>query len=158
MESFWELLGLQLDADKTYFWATKAPDRRFLVQLGLSVHRRELGGFLTFGSRHRVADMTQRLDLLQPLWQALRRSKAPVCHKWTAVTAKLWPIAFHGAASCWLSDAAIGKLRTKLAWALRWTCAGAGPDLRALTEGPLELDPGFFQGLVLLQGLSQVGL
>ena len=147
MESFWELLGLQLDADKTYFWATKAPDRRFLVQLGLSVaeHRRELGGFLTFGSRHRVADMTQRLDLLQPLWQALRRSKAPVCHKWTAVTAKLWPIAFHGAASCWLSDAAIGKLRTKLAWALRWTCAGAGPDLRALTEGPLELDPGFFQ-------------
>ena len=58
---------------------------------------------------------------------------------------KFWPIVFHGAASCWLPDAAVDKLRTKMAWALRWTCAGAGPDLRALTEGSLLLDPAFYQ-------------
>ena len=160
MESFWELLGLQLDGPKTYFWAVHAGDRRLLKLLGLSVveHRRELGGYLTFGPRHRVADMTERLELLQPLWHALRRSRAPMRHKWSAVTTKLWPIAFHGAASCWLSDGAIGKLRAKLAWALRWSCAGAGPDLRALTEGPMDLDPGFFQTWVAIRDFRRLAL
>ena len=147
MESFWETLGLQLDAGKTYFWATGAQDRRLLVLLGLTVaeHRRELGGFLTFGSRHRVVDMAQRIELVQPLWQTLRRSRAPLAHKWTAVTTKLWPIVFHGAAACWLSQSTVDKLRTKLSCTLGWTCAGAGPDLRALTEGPVDLDPAFYQ-------------
>ena len=147
MESFWELLGLELDHEKSYFWATQAQDRRLLVTLGLAVkeHRRELGGYLTFGARHRVADMSQRLELLQPLWQALRRSKAPAKQKWAAVATKLWPMIFHGAAACWLSTAVLDKLRARMAWALGWTCAGAGPDLRALTEGPMDLDPAFFQ-------------
>ena len=90
--------------------------------------KRELGGYL-----------------LAPLWPALRRSRAPARQKWAAVTTKFWPMVFHGAASCWLSDTAVDKLRAKMAWALGWTCAGAGPDLRALTEGPMELDPAFFQ-------------
>ena len=147
MESFWELLGLQLDDSKTYFWATQAKDARLMKALGLSVaeHCRELGGYLTFGARHRVADMLKRLELSQPLWQILRRSRAPARTKWTAVTTKIWPMVFHGCAACWLSQTAIDKLRAKLAWALGWTSAGAGPDLRALTEGPLELDPGFYQ-------------
>ena len=86
-----EFLGLQLDQGKTYFWATQPADRKLLVLLGLSVaeHRRELGGFLTFGPRHRVADMAQRAELLQPMWQVLRRSRAPMRRKWTAVTTKL---------------------------------------------------------------------
>ena len=147
MESFWELLGLQLDAEKTYYWATWPADRKLLLTLGLTVaeHRRELGGYLTFGPRHRVSDMMQRLELLQPLWHTLRRTRAPVQQKWAAITTKFWPMVFHGVPSCWLPDGTVDKLRTKLAWALHWTCAGAGPDLRALTEGPLELDPGFFQ-------------
>ncbi|CAE7303526.1 rnhA [Symbiodinium pilosum] len=147
MESFWEILGLQLDNEKSYFWATTAQDRKLLVSLGLTVaeHRRELGGYLTFGPRHRVADMAQRLELLTPIWPVLRRSRAPARQKWAAVTTKFWPMVFHGAASCWLSDTAVDKLRAKMAWALGWTCAGAGPDLRALTEGPMELDPAFFQ-------------
>ena len=160
VESFWELLGLQLDGPKTYFWAVGAADRRLLKLLGLAVveHRRELGGYLTFGPRHRVSDMTERLELLQPLWHALRRSRAPMRHKWSAITTKLWPIAFHGAASCWLSDGTIGKLRAKLAWALRWNSAGAGPDLRALTEGPIHLDPGFFQIWVAIRDFRRLAL
>ena len=147
MESFWELLGLKLDSEKTYYWATQPVERKLLVALGLTVaeHRRELGGYLTFGSRHRVSDMMHRLELLQPLWHILRRTKAPVQQKWAAITTKFWPMVFHGVPSCWLPDGTVDKLRTKLAWALHWTCAGASPDLRALTEGPLELDPGFFQ-------------
>ena len=147
VESFWQMLGLQLDASKTYFWATTKPDRKLLIALGLQVaeHQRELGGFLNFGPRRRTVDLLRRLELLQPFWHVLRCSKAPLTQKWAAVTTKLWPIVFHGTTACWLPAAQLDKLRTKMAWALGWTCAGAGPDLRALTEGPMELDPCFFQ-------------
>ena len=147
MESFWHMLGLQLDHCKTYFWATLRHDRKFLTALGMQVveHCRELGGFLNFGPRRRIGALMHRVELLQPFWVILRRCRAPARQKWAAITTKLWPIVFHGTATCWMPEVQLDKLRTKMAWALGWTCSGAGPDLRALTEGPAELDPAYFQ-------------
>ena len=65
-QCFVELLGLELDRDKTYVWSVKASQRRELRLLCLPVleHARDLGGLMSYGRsvrnstlRHRMQDL-----------------------------------------------------------------------------------------------------
>ncbi|CAE7670476.1 unnamed protein product [Symbiodinium sp. CCMP2592] len=167
-QSFMDLLKLSLDVAKTYTWATAPADRRVLPALGLPVSdsARELGGFLAFGPRVHNAELQLRCTALQPVWAALRRSRAPLGLKLSVLPKKCWARALHGIAGCPLGQAHLQSLRTSATSALQIRPGGSSSLLRlSIAHGVvLWLPNAAYDGrslhgpfTKLLQVLSQVG-
>ena len=130
LSCFTDMLGLPLDADKTFVWATAPRDRAALQCLGHPVVDavRELGGIMSFGPRVRNSALKDRCNALCPLWSALRRSRAPGHIKLLALPVKFWARALHGVAGCPLAEAEIAQLRASATAALRIRPGGSAPN------------------------------
>ena len=145
--TFCEALDLQLDEEKTFFWATDPQQRPPLVELGHHVvtDARELGGTLSYHSRVHNHEMVARIQSLGPLWQALKRSRAPVVSKLAVLPVKFWAKALHGVAGVPLGESHLQSLRAAATAAIGMALA---PDLAA--------DPGFYQLWVCVRDLRRM--
>ena len=141
-----EMLSLELDAQKTYVWATTHVDRQAFRAMGFQVkeHARELGGFLSFSANTRNSALVDRCRSLQPLWQALSRNKGPLALRLSVLPGKFWAYALHGALSCPLAEVHISALRSQAVKALHIHKAGASSMLRLSLSGDMRSDPGFY--------------
>ncbi|CAE7803672.1 DHX57 [Symbiodinium sp. CCMP2592] len=157
-QSFMDLLKLSLDVAKTYTWATAPADRRVLPALGLPVSdsARELGGYLAFGPRVHNAELQLRCTALQPVWAALRRSRAPLGLKLSVLPKKCWARALHGIAGCPLGQAHLQSLRTSATSALQIRPGGSSSLLRLSIVPDMCADPGFYQLWACIRDLRRM--
>ena len=157
-QCFCEVLDLQLDEQKSFTWSTAAADKPVLLELGYSVvtEARELGGIMSFRSATRNQALVNRILDLSPMWQALRKSRAPLGYKLSILPAKFWARALHGIAGCPLGEGQLQKLRTAATAALNIRPGGASSFLRLALAPNLESDPGFFQLWVCVRDLRRM--
>ena len=146
-QCFHESLDLELDPAKTILWTTSAHMKPALKAMGHVVvdATRELGGIMSFQGRVRNQALRDRCDDLEPLWQALQRSRAPLHLKLQALPAKFWSRALHSVAICPLGDSVLHRLRTAATTALSIRPGGVSSMLRLCVTPCLECDPGFWQ-------------
>ncbi|CAE7873848.1 ML5 [Symbiodinium sp. KB8] len=147
VQCFMDMLSLPLDFEKTFIWATEARARKAIACFGPPVREaaRELGGIMSFGPRIRNAALKARCLNLGPIWQSLRRSRAPACLKLLALPAKVWPRALHGIAAVPLAEAQLSHLRAAATSALKIRPGGSSSMLRLSIADPPTADPGFYQ-------------
>ena len=143
---FMDLLQLQLDAAKTFVWASQVADRKTLSSLGFSVSHasRELGGFMSFGAGVRNDAVKRRCQALGPVWKRLQRSRAPVSLKLLVLPSKCWAKALHGISGVPFASANVHSLRTSATAALRIRPGGSSSLLRLSLSDPMTADPGFY--------------
>ena len=144
---FMDLLRLQLDAAKTFAWATVAADRGVLATAGFKVLQtaRELGGVMSFGPSVRNSALRERCKQLNPLWKKLQRSRAPCSLKLSVLPKKLWAKALHGISGTPLAESVVHSLRTSATSRLRIRPGGSSSLLRLSTAPLMTADPGFYQ-------------
>ena len=147
LQCFMDLLRLPLDAEKTFMWATDNCSRKAISCFGPPIREaaRELGGVMSFGPHVRNAALKTRCQALSPIWQSLRRSRAPCCLKLLSLPSKVWPRALHGISAVPLAEAQLQRLRTAATSALNIRPGGSSSMLRLSIAHPLTADPGFFQ-------------
>ena len=153
-------LDLQLDESKSYTWTTTGSHKAALQILGYPVldAARELGGIMSFGPATRNRALVDRITSLSPLWEALRRSRAPLHYKLAVLPAKFWSKALHGIAACPLSGTHIQKLRVQATRALGILPGGASSALRLSLAANLDSDPGFYQLWVCIRDVRRMSL
>ena len=146
-QCFNESLDLELDPTKTILWTTDPGLQPALQAMGHVVVEatQELGGIVSFQSRVHDKALRDRCDDLEPLWQALRRSRAPLHLKLQILPSKFWSRALYGVAICALGDSVLQRLRTAATTALSIRPSGASSQLRLCVAPQLECDPGFWQ-------------
>ena len=112
MTRFCELLDLQLDRAKTYFWSNDAGERRCARQQAqpLQASARDLGAHMEYGRRNTNHMLRSRLQAMPRVWEALARSAAPYRQKVHALRVKGWPQAHTMGASASLEDTHIRNL------------------------------------------------
>ena len=156
--TFFDLLGLSTDPDKTYVWAVQPDQQQPVATLGLPVLRcaSELGGTLSFGRATRNATLTRRCQDLGLLFGRLQRSPCALAVKMFALPAKFWSHALHGISGCPVSDSVLSTLRAQAVRALQCQSAGTSAMLRLSTANPIEADPGYFQLWAVVQDLRRL--
>ncbi|CAE7238032.1 aquIMA [Symbiodinium sp. KB8] len=158
--TFFDLLGLSTDPDKTYVWAVQPDQQQPVAALGLPVLRyaSELGGTLSFGRATRNATLTRRCQDLGPLFGRLQRSPCALAVKLFALPAKFWSHALHGISGCPVGDSVLSTLRAQAVRALQCNPAGTSAMLRLSTAHPIEADPGYFQFWAVVQDLRRLAV
>ena len=157
-QSCCELLGLELDSDKTYVWATEPSQRQILQMSGFQLldNARELGGILSFDRRRHNREMKLRCQDLGPLWIKLARARRPLVFKLRALSSKFWAHALHGAAGCDLPDSMLTSLRSSAVKALGASSSGVSPILRLSLSGDVMADPGYFMIWTTIRDIRRV--
>ena len=153
METWAELLHLNLDKPKTFFWSSNPQHRALFRSLGLSVHEveQDLGATMQYGARHLNSPMQKRILSLKPYWSKLRSLDISPWHKILAVRVALLPRALHGVAQVEIGAHWIQKLRSGVMSGLGYNRAGASPVIRLAMICPIETDPGYFAALSTLR-------
>ena len=158
-ECFADMWDLELDRQKTFVWALQPTSRKTLKALGLTVVdcARDLGGLMTYGKRVRVSIRDEMCAALAPMWQRLKKSRAPTAQKVALLPIKFWSSLLHGAAGCLLCDSRLTSLRAAATRAIGICPAGSSSALRLALSPDMLADPGFFQFWHLLCDLRRVG-
>ena len=144
MTQFCDLLDLQLDEAKTFYWSNDAADRQAARQehLPLQSSARDLGAHMEYGRRKTNHVLRARVSTMPQIWTALARSPAPYKQKVHALRVKGWPQALSAGASTCLGDAHVRALRTGACRGLRIHAPGISPMAHlSLVEHPAT-DPG----------------
>ena len=143
MTQFCNLLDLQLDEAKTYYWANDAAERQVARQshLQLQASARDLGAHMEYGRRKTNHVLQTRVNAMPSLWNALARSPAPYRQKVDALRTKGWPQALSAVSSASLGDTHVRTLRTGACRGLRVHAPGISPIAHlSLVEHPTS-DP-----------------
>ena len=147
MQTWTDSWGLELDAAKSFTWATQPGQRSELDQLGWQkeTSMKDLGAQMVYGAKKSIAAQKTRLDALNPLWSRLKRCIAPTWQKLRVVVAGFWPKAFYGISNCTLGWGHIKSLRTMMMRSFGWGKAGANAGIRLSILNDMKVDPGYFQ-------------
>lgn len=150
MTQFCELLNLQLDQVKTYFWSNDAGERKCarLQDQPLQPSARDLGAHMEYGRRNTNHVLRGRLQAMPRVWDALARSLAPYCQKVHALRVKGWPQALTMGTSASLGDTHIRCLRTG-------ACRGHAPGVSPMIH--LSLGTSFDRSRLLPFGANSAG-
>ena len=142
---FSEAMDVLVDHDKTYTWSTVSSDRKSLKQdCKVLYQARDLGGHMQYCMRSTNSTVTQKCDLLEPLWGRLARSLATYSTKLKAIKTKAWPRCMHAISSVHMADEVYSKLRTGATKGLGQHKAGMSPAVHlSLVESPVN-DPQFY--------------
>ena len=153
-----EMLDLELDLGKTFVWSTSSTGRRALKcqDLPVVLQARELGGILSYSQANRNALLVQRCRAMAPLWDRLRRSKAPAPLKLAILPGKFWPKALHGICGCPLGVGHLQQLRSAAVKATGLNSGGSNPLLRLSLASNMEVDPGFYELWHSVQALRRM--
>lgn len=141
MTSFCDLLDLQIDQAKTYFWSTEAADRAQARahELPLQSSARDLGAHMEYGKRTTNHVLRKRIDAMPSVWMALARSPAPYRQKVYALRVKGWPQALSGCTAASLGEVHFRVLRTGACRGLKVHAPGISPMVHlSLVERPAD--------------------
>ena len=146
METWADLLKLDIDAKKSAFWATKAEDRQVLATMGFPVIEagKDLGVAMTYGATLRNRVLQDRIVAVKPFWLRLQKLDVGRWFKLWIVHTALLPRSLHGGTHIIFGQHWIQKLRTWTMRSLNVSRAGANPILRLAFVYPVLTDPGFF--------------
>ena len=134
MTQFCDLMDLQIDTAKTYFWSTQADDRHAARQAELPL--------LSSARRTTNHVLRARLNDVPRVWTALARSPAPYRQKTHALRVKGWPQALSAGTSASLGPSHLQALRTGACRGLKIHAPGISPLVHlSLIEHPMT-DPG----------------
>ena len=138
---FASLVDLSIDRQKTFGWSTHASVRKAFRDEGIRVlpAARDLGAHVAFTKQYTNSTITSRLDDLDTLWQALRRSPSPFHLKVRVLRTVAWPRGLHAISSAPVGRSVWGTLRSKAVQALWGRRAGVNPAvLLGLIEGAAD--------------------
>ena len=145
ISAFFHALDLQLDPNKTYFWATAAAQRHALREDGhnVSFWARDLGAHIQYTKQATNSVITSKAEKFLPTWKDLARSYAPMRQKTHALRSVARPNILHGVSSVHLGSHHFDSLRTHALRGLVDQTPGTSPTaFLALCEHP-SLDPEF---------------
>ena len=140
MTHFCELLDLQLDHEKTFFWSNDPAERAHArtEQLHLQYSARDLGAHMEYGRRLTNHVLRARINAMPRVWEALHRSHAPYSQKVQALKIKGWPQALNAGTSTHLGDSHLKGLRTGACRGLKVHAPGMSPLAHlSLVEHPM---------------------
>ena len=145
LTDFADAMDVLVDTEKTYTWSIGEDDRRSLKKDCKVIYQaRDLGGHMQYCMRSTNFTVTQKCDLLEPLWGKLSRSLATYKVKLRAIKTKAWPRCLHAVSSVHLADDIFAKLRTGATKGLGQHNSGMSPAIHlSLVETP-ENDPHFY--------------
>ena len=146
LQTFFELWNLETDISKSYCWATTDGLRKGLKAFPMTIvdHATELGGALSFSRKKHGDHLRKRLALLDPKWESLKKSTAPLPQKFQTLYTVFWPKGLHGVNALDIPPQTYKQLRTTAVKALKIFKAGSNPLLRlTLQHGPL-CDPEYY--------------
>lgn len=152
VDSFAQALQLDIDAAKSYCWATSSVGRRQLRQAGFSVRlkHKELGAHVVFSKQLSNHHALERLRQLDDFWSKLTSCSCTFQQKITLVQRVAWPRAFHAVSAVVVGRKHFEALRTSVMQALRLQKPGANPELQCSLEGDL-FDPMVFSAVETLR-------
>lgn len=145
LTKFTEILDLEIDAAKTFVWATDASERRWFRQNEQKVKlwARDLGGHVQYSLQPTNSVIVSKMHKFKPRWKDMSRSKATYAQKIRSLKTLAWPNTMHGISSVHISDEHHDELRTGAMMGLNQQAKGASPKIQlSLIEKPLA-DPGF---------------
>lgn len=142
LQRFVDMLDLQLDHGKTYFWSTSAAIRSRLRQQGLQVKlcARDLGAHVVYSCQLSNKTLASRILDLESFWVKLGSASGCFRDKVRVIRTAAWPRAFHACAAVVIGRRFIDDLRTECMKALRLNKPGASPFLQLSLEND-GLDP-----------------
>ena len=140
-----DAMDVLVDQAKTYTWSTSGTDRKSLKEdCKVEYQARDLGGHMHYCMKSTNYTVTQKCDLLEPLWGKLSRSLATYKTKLRAIKTKAWPRCLHAISSVHMADEVYAKLRTGATKGLGQHGAGMSPAIHlSLVEHPTN-DPQFY--------------
>ena len=142
---FSEAMDVLVDHDKTYTWCTASSDRKSLKQECKVLYQaRDLGGHMHYCMRSTNSTVTQKCNLLEPLWGKLARSLATYQTKIRAIKTKAWPRCMHAISSVHMADEFFSKLRTGATKGLGQHTSGMSPAVHLSLVEPPSSDPQFY--------------
>jgi len=135
--TFVDMLDLQLDQAKTYFWSTCASTRAQLRSSGKSVKlsARDLGAHVVYSCQISNQTLAARIDDLASFWLRLRGAGGRFCDRVRVIRCAAWPRALHACAAVVIGRRFVDTLRTECMKALKLNKPGASPWLQFCLEG-----------------------
>lgn len=142
---FTQMLDLNLDEDKSYFWGTSGAIRsEFRLRARkVRLHVRNLGGHVSYCRMPTNFTITDRIRATSQLWTWLKRSRAPTWQKMNIVSVVGWPRCLHAIACVPLGDLHVASLRSKVMQSLGFDKKGANPLIQMSLITKVRHDPGF---------------
>ena len=129
---FTEMLDLNLDDQKSFFWGTNSMFRQHFRALSKTVklHLRNLGGHVSYSRLPTNHTVTSRISQGTMFWHWMRRCLAPIDQKIRLLPVVAWPRFLHGSAGVPIGDEHFRKLRSKAMQCLNFDKKGANPLLQ----------------------------
>lgn len=143
LDDFCNLLDIQLDRKKTYWWANQAPERNELRNQEIIPVRacRDLGGHVQYTGQQGNSTVIERIHALRDLWPKLATSNAPRKQKVRILRAVAWTRGLHGSSITHLGETHHEHLRAQAMKAIGLSKPGANPQIQlSLLETP-NADP-----------------
>eukprot|EP00435_Cladocopium_sp_Y103_P008923 s91_g2.t1 len=146
LNSFCELLDLQIDEGKSYLWCNTATGRKTILTSGRNrrFYARDLGGHLNYTKICSNATIQDKIVELTPFWSRLARSCAPISQKERSLYVCAWPNLFYGISTVTLGNNHFLKLRTLATKALNLHQMGSTPALQLSCLSNPFCDPEFY--------------
>ena len=140
---FCDLMDLNIDQSKSYFWSTTTTGRKAILdsQNNRKFFARDLGGHMNYSKKRTNVTVQDKIRELQPFWSRLARSCAPTKQKERALKVSAWPNIFYGISTITLGANHFQRLRSQCARALNTNQTGANPDLQLGCISPPMTDP-----------------
>lgn len=147
MRSFCESVSLQLDEAKLYGWATDRKGRQGLEAFGVRtiLEARDLGGQVTYCSKHFIHVLADRIAGIKPCFAALRRSGLCLWDKHKCIVGAIWPKGLHGCEAVIVGAQHFAMLRSGVMRACCWDLPGSSAWVRVGLIHADRLDPFFYQ-------------
>ena len=143
--AFVDLLDLELDRKKTFFWSTCKAHRALLRSAGkpTQLTTKDLGAHIAYTKQLSNHYLTPRIQALDSFWDRLMNACGSHEQKIRRVLTAAWPRAFHACSAAVLGRRFMDVVRTKCLRALKLSKPGASPWLQYALE-PDGVDPLMF--------------
>ena len=152
VDRFAKALCLDLDAKKSYCWATDGPSRSRLREAGfvMLLHTRELGAHVVYSRQLANKTSLDRFKQLTDFWNKLLACPCTFKQKVQLIHRVAWPRAMHAVSAVVVGKKHFDALRTEVMQSLRLQKPGASPVLQCSLEGP-TFDPLVFAAFETLR-------
>ena len=145
LQTFVDLLDLELDLHKTFYWSTSKEHRARLRLNGCPVKlaSKDLGAHVAYTKQLCNQYLTPRILSLDSFWERLFQANGSHSQKVRVVLTAAWPRAFHACSSAILGRRFMDVIRTKCMRALKLLKPGSSSWLQFACEQD-GLDPSLF--------------
>eukprot|EP00438_Fugacium_kawagutii_P014107 Skav225593 [mRNA] locus=scaffold1527:143456:147109:+ [translate_table: standard] len=146
LDQFIQLLDMELDTAKTYYWSSCPIERKALRTLEVPVWEqgRDLGGHMQYVARQTNQTVASKCHSLEPLWGKLKRSRAPLAHKRRVLLSKAWPGGLHSISVVHMHSGKFTHMRASACDAIYNFKSGANSQIQLALIDDTRMDPEYF--------------